>query len=83
MGIEGEQGQRWWQRQDVRYWYVLGIGFLLAGVAQISLSVVRDTGVGYVMVGLVYLLISATWLAVGGYKHRRVSGPRDRVRSPR
>lgn len=83
MGIEGEQGQRWWQRQDVRYWYVLGIGFLLAGVVQIGLSLGRSTGDGYVMVGIVYVLIATAWFAVGGYKHRRVSAARGRVRSPR
>jgi hypothetical protein len=41
------------------------------GVAQIGVAVDRSSGFGYVMVGVVYLLISAAWLAVGGYKHRR------------
>ena len=71
MRITGQQQQRWWHRQDVRYWYALGIAFLLAGVAQISLAVARSTGGGYVVVGVAYLLISAGWLVVGGYKHRR------------
>jgi len=83
MGNAGQQRQQWWHRQDVRYWYALGVAFLLAGVFQISLSVGRPSESGYVMVGIVYVAIAAGWFAVGGYKHRRVSGPRDRVRSPR
>lgn len=71
MRIAGQRGQRWWHRQDVRYWYVLGIGFLLAGVAQIGLAVARATGAGYVVVGVGYLLIAAVWFAVGGYKRHR------------
>jgi hypothetical protein len=67
----GQRGQRWWHRPDVRYWYGLGIAFLLVGVAQIGVAVDRSSGFGYVIVGVVYLLISAAWLAVGGYKHRR------------
>jgi hypothetical protein len=50
---------------------MLGIAFSVAGVAQISLAVARSTGGGYVMVGVAYLLISAAWLAVGRYTHRR------------
>ena len=66
-----QRGQRWWHRQDVRYWYALGIAFLLVGVAQIGVAVARDTGFGTVMVGVVYLLISAAWVVVGLYKQRR------------
>jgi len=50
---------------------MLGIAFSVAGVAQISLAVARSTGGGYVIVGVAYLLISAAWLAVGRYTHRR------------
>jgi hypothetical protein len=73
MGNAGQhtrQGQRWWHRQDVRYWYALGIAFVLVGAAQIGFAAGRSTESGYVTVGIVYLLIAAGWFAVGGYKHR-------------
>jgi len=71
MRITGQRGLRWWHRQDVRYWYLLGIAFSLAGMAQIGLAVARSDGSGYVIVGVAYLLISAAWLGVGGFKQRR------------
>jgi len=71
MGIAGQQEQRWWHKEGVRYWYALGIAFLLVSVAQIGVAVARDTGVGSVMVGVAYVLISAAWFAVGRYKRRR------------
>jgi hypothetical protein len=83
MGLAGEhagqQGRRWWHRQGVRYWYALGIAFLLVGVAQIGLAVALDSGFGTVMVGVAYLLISAAWLTVGGYKRRREPSDAGRV----
>lgn len=70
MGVTGQHARpRWWQREDVRSWYVLGIGFLLVGVAQIGVAVGRNAGAGYVWVGVAYLMISATWLAIGQYKY--------------
>ena len=71
MGITGQHEQRWWHKEGVRYWYALGIAFMLVGVAQTGIAVARDTGVGSVLVGVAYLLISATWLAVGRYKRYR------------
>ena len=78
-GQRGQRGQRWWHRRGVRYWFALGIAFLLVGAAQIGLSVGRSDEAGSVLVGIVYLLIAAGWLAVGVYKHRRgpSAAPRD------